>query len=238
MIFAAGEGQRMRPLTEDKPKPLVPVNGRALLDYALDLLDDIPTRKLVINNCYLGEQIRSYIDSKPLPYSVYHSDEVERLETGGGVVKVLDELEGKPFFALNADTICLNAEGKKTLQSMQEFWRADMKALMLLVPVDKAVGYEGNGDVNLDADGVIIVPEDDNPRDYVFSGVQILSPGLFLGAPKGRFSLYRDWVFPQFKSHNARIEGVYGMVHQGDWLHVGTPAHVEQASNYLRRKCL
>src|SRR5581483_1667167 len=145
MLLAAGLGARMRPLTETRPKPLIAVSGRALLDHALDRLDEAGVETVVVNLHWLGEQIAQHVESRPRPRIVL-SREAELLETGGGVVNALPELGAAPFFVVNSDALWLDG-ATPALTRLAEAWHDDrMDALLLLHRTVAAIGYEGAGD--------------------------------------------------------------------------------------------
>jgi MurNAc alpha-1-phosphate uridylyltransferase len=131
MLLAAGLGVRMRPLTATRPKPLIQVSGRALLDHALDRLAEAGVDTVVINTHWLGEQIAAHVDGRTEPRIVL-SPEAELLETGGGIVKALPQLGDAPFFVVNADSLWLDGT-TPALRRLAAAWRdADMDALLLL----------------------------------------------------------------------------------------------------------
>jgi MurNAc alpha-1-phosphate uridylyltransferase len=235
MILAAGLGKRMRPLSAHRPKPLVQVNGRALVDYARDLLREAGLSRGVINTHYLAEQMRDYmahIDDLQLE----ESSEETLLETGGGLAKALPLLGARPFFALNSDTICLSGASGPVLQRMHEAWDdAQMDMLMLLMPRERAIGYDGAGDFVLSDDQKRIRRRHDNePAPMVFTGVQLLHPRIFADAPKGAFSM--NVIYNRHQSTpDGWFERMGFVIHDGDWLHVGDPKAVEIAGEYLQQ---
>jgi MurNAc alpha-1-phosphate uridylyltransferase len=228
MVLAAGLGLRMRPITETRPKPLVGLAGRTLLDRALDALDQAGVEQAVVNTHYLGAMIEVHLAGRARPRTVL-SPEDELLETGGGVARALPHLGGDPFYVVNAD-IAWTDGATPALARLAAAWRDEaMDALLLLHPTDAATGYDGSGDFFLEDGGALRRRGDADRAPYVFTGVQILHPRLFAGAPAGRFSLT---VLYDRAREAGRLAGI---VHDGDWHHIGTPAGLAEAEARLAR---
>jgi MurNAc alpha-1-phosphate uridylyltransferase len=227
MILAAGKGTRMQPHESGKPKPLVEIGGRPLIDYAFDLLSSAGISRSVVNTHHLAAQIENYLSTKP--FEITLSYEAELLETGGGIKRALPLLEEK-FFTLNSDVICIEPEGKSVLQRMaQHYDEESMDGLMLLCPLEKAVGYKGEGDFSLDSSGRI-QPRQEGLPAYVYMGAQYLHRRFLDNSPEGAFSLS-----PLYKAEVAKGGdcSLFGMIHQGHWLHVGCPEGVALAEEFL-----
>ncbi|USG61330.1 nucleotidyltransferase family protein [Sneathiella marina] len=216
MILAAGKGTRLRPRTETTPKPLVKVAGKALIDYSFDLLRKADIQEVVVNKHHLGDQIDEHVRRKQ-GFNIHVSDETSKLlETGGGVRKALPMLGPSPFFVLNSDVIVLD-HGPSSLRKMQEFWNPEkMDALLLLHPIETAVGYEGQGDFFLGDTGQLTRRSPGQSAPFMFSGVQLLNPALFEDVDEGVFSLN---VLYDKAAATGRL---FGLRHDGQWLHVGT----------------
>jgi MurNAc alpha-1-phosphate uridylyltransferase len=225
MVLAAGLGLRMRPITLATPKPLVEVAGRSMLDRALDHLTAAGVEEMVVNSHWLAERIEAHLAGRP-GIALSHEDEL--LETGGGVAKALPLLGPDPFYVVNSDIIWTDGE-HPALDRLREAWsRQTMDALLLLVPVERAVGYEGRGDFHLD--GTTGIPRrrrDPETAPLLFSGVQILHPRLFEDCPAGKFSLN---VLYDRALARGRLAAV---VHDGCWYHVGTPDALPEVSALL-----
>ena len=221
MILAAGLGKRMRPLTTLRPKPLVEVAGRTLLDRVLDHVRASGIGQVVVNVHYLADQIDAHLARRAQDLDVRISDErALLLETGGGVVKALPLIDADPFYVINADNMWIDG-AVDTLRMLAQRWDpAQMDALLLLVPLARANGYEGAGDFHMDGLGRLRRRTGVRVAPYVFSGVQILSKSLFAGEPVEPFSLNRIY-------NKAMAEGrLFGLAHPGLWFHVGTPESV------------
>jgi len=229
MVLAAGLGQRMRPITDKMPKPLVQLRGEAMLDTILDRLQAHGIAKAVVNLHYLGQMIVDHLQDRKKPAVVF-SQEDDLLETGGGVKKALPLLGETPFFVLNGDVCWLDGI-VPALERLAAAWdEAQMDALLLLHPTVSAFGYEGIGDYFMDPDGRLRRRQERQIAPFIYAGIQILHPRLFEGAPEGSFSLNKLYDKAQEAGR------LWGLRHDGEWYHVGTPAElraVEDALHHL-----
>jgi MurNAc alpha-1-phosphate uridylyltransferase len=229
MVLAAGLGQRMRPLTDKMPKPLVKVLGEPMLDTILDRLQAHGIEKVVVNTHYLGEMIEAHLKDRKRP-KIALSPESDLLETGGGVNKALPLLGDEPFFVLNGDVCWLDGL-TPALARLAAIWNdAEMDALLLLHPTCSAFGYEGIGDYLMDPVGRLRRRQERQIAPFIYAGIQILHPRLFADAPEGSFSLNKLYDKAQ------QAERLWGLRHDGEWYHVGTPAElraVEDALHHL-----
>jgi MurNAc alpha-1-phosphate uridylyltransferase len=225
MILAAGLGARMRPLTLEKPKPLLEVGGRTMLDHALDKLVTAGIKRAVVNTFYLAEQIESHLASRR-DIEIIISRETELCDTGGGIKNALRYFDA-PFFALNADLPWMDG-AVPSLQRMAETWdAAKMDALLLLMPTSKAHGFEAKGDFALEKDGRVWRKDLPPPRPYVWISAQILKPELFAKVPDKVFSNNLIW-------NDCETRGkLFGLEHTGTCYHVGTPQDLAQANELL-----
>lgn len=229
MVLAAGLGARMRPLTSAVPKPLVPLDGKALIDHVLDRLALAGVKRAVVNVHHMADQIEVHLAGRTSP-AIEISDERDALlDTGGGVLRALPRLGNSPFYIHNSD--CVWIEGAKScLEQMAQIWNPDvMDTLLLLAPVTNARGYAGRGDFNLAADGKLSRPPAGKETPFVFTGVSLAHKRLFAGAPEGKFSLNILW------DRAIGAGRVHGLRHEGVWMHVGTPDAVRQAEECMRR---
>lgn len=223
MVLAAGLGQRMRPLTDTLPKPLVRVAGKTLLDHTLDRLAVAGVTRAIVNVHYLADQIETHLRTRTVPRITISDERDALLETGGGVVKALPLLGDAPFFHLNSDTLWIDGVRPNLTRLAEHFDQNAMDALLLLAPVVTSIGYDGKGDYFMQADGRLLRRGAHDVAPFVFAGAAILSPALFKDAPKGAFSLTRlfDRAMESNRLHGLRMEGV--------WMHVGTPQAIAQA---------
>lgn len=226
MVLAAGLGKRMRPLTETVPKPLIEVGGQTMLDRALDRLQAFGIEEVVVNGHYLGEQVESHLAGRPSPRSTVSHEEL-LLDTGGGVANALDRLGDSPFFVVNADIAWLDGP-TPALERLARGWDdTAMDALLLMHRCVVAHGYDGRGDYFMDADGALHRRAARDVTPYVFTGVQILHPRVFEDLPRKPFSL--NAIYDRAES----AERLFGIVHDGEWFHVGTPRALRIADDRL-----
>ncbi len=227
MILAAGLGERMRPLTDNLPKPLIPVHGRTLLDTILDRLEAAGVSEVVINLHYLGAMIEDHLRDRTRPRIVFSPEENERLETGGGVRTALPMLGSESFYAINGDVCWLDGP-TPALNRLAASWdERTMDALLMLHPMAAAHSYEGRGDFLLDSLGRLRRRRERQMAPFVYAGVQILHPRLFDDAPEGAFSL--NILYDKA----AEAERLYGMRHDGEWFHIGTPQGLAEAEEAM-----
>lgn len=228
MIFAAGFGKRMLPLTETCPKPLLPVNGVSMLERAIDKVEALGVPNLIVNCHHLYEQVEAFVSDRNAHITTSH-EMPEILETAGGIVNVLDQLGDAPFYAINGDIIWEDAQ-IPALKHLAESWDSEkMDALLLLHPVADAFGYEGEGDFEIKEGGELFRSES-LPRPYVFAGIQILHPCIFEGYKAEPFSLS---VIYKMLLERKRL---YGVVHTGKWYHIGTPESLRAAEILLKNR--
>ncbi|MDR3450433.1 MAG: nucleotidyltransferase family protein [Alphaproteobacteria bacterium] len=230
MVLAAGLGQRMRPLTLTKPKPLQLVGGRTMLDHALDKLVDADIKRAVVNTFYLAEQIETHLQTRT-DIEIVISRESELLDTGGGIANALRHFGGLPFFALNADLPWMDGTTPSLLRMKDKWDAAKMDALLLLMKRDKARGFGADGDFMMEAspDGFGRIWRKDmrHIRPYVMISAQILKPELFANPPAKIFSNNRIW-------NNAEARNrLYGIEHDGSCYHIGTPEDLRMANELL-----
>ena len=230
MVLAAGRGERMKPLTDDRPKVLVDVAGRPLIDYVLDQLADAGIEEAVVNYHYMADMVLAHLKDRDGPPKLSLSDErALLLETGGGTAKALPHFAGKPVLTVNADAIWLKG-GVEARQRLAQTWdEGKMDALLLLVPKEAAIGLDGPGDFSMDDDGRLRRRPKDGTAPYFYSGTQIVHPRLFNACPQGPFSFNVLW------DKAAADERLFGVVAEGEtWLHVGTPQGRDDAERILR----
>jgi MurNAc alpha-1-phosphate uridylyltransferase len=227
MVLAAGKGERMRPLTDKIPKPLVAVTGKPLLDHVLDRLAEAGVETAVVNVHYLADKIESHLAGRQAPRIVISDERGELLDTGGGVVRALPVLGSEPFFHLNADTIWIDGVKPNLLRLAAAFDTDRMDALLLLAATSGSIGYGGRGDFVMTPDGRLARRAEREVAPFVYAGVAILNPALFSTAPPGAFSLNLlfDRAIAAGRLYGLRLEGV--------WMHVGTPEAIAAAENAI-----
>ena len=221
MVMAAGLGKRMRPLTATKPKPLIEVGGKPLLDHVLEKLRAAGVKKVVVNVHYLADAVEAHLVSRSHGLEVVISDERKLLmETGGGMVQADALIDSDPFVAVNSDNLWVDGPAD-TLKLLASHWDdAKMDALLLLVPLARAENHKGMGDFHMDRTGRLRRRDRSHVAPFVFTGIQMVSKRLLRDSPEGPFSTNVLWG-------RAIEEGrCFGAVHQGLWFDVGTPKSI------------
>jgi len=227
MILAAGLGTRMRPLTDNLPKPLVRVAGKPLLDHVLDRLGDAGVTTAVVNVHYLPDQIERHVAGRREPRVVVSDERNVVLGTGGGVVKALPLLGSAPFFHLNSDTMWIDGVRPNLDRLAEAFDPVRMDILLLMAPTAYSIGYAGSGDYAMLPDGSLRKRAERQVVPFVYAGAAIMSPAIFAGAPEGEFSLTK--IFDAAEESNR----LFGLRLDGIWMHVGTPDAIQAAEKAL-----
>lgn len=217
MLFAAGFGTRMRPLTLDRPKPLIEVSGRPLIDHAIDLGHDAGCAPIVANLHYKAAMLEAHL--APLGVKTV-TEAPDILDTGGGLRHALPALGDGPVMTLNPDAIWI---GSNPLQLLKAHWRPErMDALLVCVPTKKAEGHEGSGDFVLDSAGRIA-----RGAAVIYGGAQIIKTELLAGIRRPAFSLNEIWDLM------ASQDRVFGLTYSGRWCDVGHPGGIATAEKLL-----
>ena len=230
MVLAAGLGTRMRPVSETIPKPLVRIAGKPLIAHALEGLERAGVNDIVVNTHHLAAQIETFLAAqrdRPGAPRIHISREEERLETGGGVRRALPWLGDDAFYVVNSDVVIVE-QGAPALARMAQTWDGGtMDALLLVCPLPRALGHDGAGDFFRDDDGRLSRRGRAQAAPFVFTGTQVLHPRLFAEAPAGAYSLNRHY-------DEAILAGrLFGLVHRGHMLHVGSPEGLAVAQEHL-----
>ncbi|MBL1257969.1 nucleotidyltransferase family protein [Methylocystis sp. Sn-Cys] len=225
MVFAAGLGTRMRPLTDQTPKPLVTVAGRTLIDRALDDFARAGIETAIVNVHHLADQIEAHLVARREPRIVISDERTLLLDQGGGIKKVLPLIGEDPFFICNTDAFWFGAP-QSNLLALAQAWNADeMDAALLLAPTQGSIGVDWDGDFDLSEESRIIRRA--GPKPYVYSGVGLIKPQLFAQETSDVFKLA-----PFFFSA-AEKGRLFGVVSTGLWLHVGTVAAIAEAEKAI-----
>ncbi len=241
MVLAAGLGLRMRPLSLEKPKPLLEIGNQPMLDHVIDRLQEAGVKKLVINTHYRAEMIEAHLARRNAPLSPNRwkgecilSHESALLDTGGGVKKALPHLGEDPVYVVNADLPWRDGEVPALKRLAAAFDPARMDALLLVAPLSgpHLHGFDGaEGDFFMEGEGSLgrlrragTAP----PRPFVFISAQIIKPRLFAGWDEDVFSTRLVW-------EKAEKQGrLFGLRHHGSCYHVGTPQDLAEANRLLR----
>jgi MurNAc alpha-1-phosphate uridylyltransferase len=220
MILAAGFGTRMGALTADRPKPLIEVAGRALLDHAIVAASNGGGR-IAVNAHYRADQIAAHLVARP---DIHLSVEMpDILDSGGGVKHALPRLRTSPIATLNADAVWA---GPGPLGPLTGAWDpARMGVLMLLVPRARAVGRQGGGDMAMDGRGGLTW--DRSEAGLVHTGAQLIDPALLAAHPETIFSMRDIW---QDQMDRGRL---FGVIYPGRWADVGHPGGIAEAEAML-----
>jgi MurNAc alpha-1-phosphate uridylyltransferase len=229
MVMAAGLGKRMRPLTATRPKPLVEVAGKSLIDHCFDRLRAAGVRKAVVNVHYLADALEAHLNNRVQGIEIAVSDEREQLlETGGGLVKALPMIDADPFLVVNSDNLWVDGP-MDSLRLLASNWDGSrMDALLLLVPLARAYCHKGQGDFHMSATGDLRRREPGCVAPFVYTGIQIVSKRLLEGEhPGGAFSTNVFW------SQAIEKGRLFGAVHQGLWFDVGAPENIRKTEEIL-----
>ena len=227
MVLAAGLGTRMRPLTLERPKPLVEVAGRTMVDHCLDKLADAGIARAVVNVHHFPGMVKDHLQARTAP-AVSISDESEQLlETGGGMVNALPLLAADPFFCINSDNLWVDGP-QDVFRQLSTAWKPEaMDALLLLVPHTRAANHKGKGDFHMDGAGRISLRRSGRIAPFIYSGIQLVSQRLLRDAPLGPFGTMLLWK-------RAMAEGrLYGVSHLGLWYEVGSPEAIAPTEEAL-----
>ncbi len=230
MVLAAGLGTRMRPLTDDRPKALVEVGGRALIDHVLDRLADAGVARAVVNVHWFADRLEAHLAGRGRGPEITISDErAELLETGGGLKKAIPLLGDDPVFVANIDSVW--TDRGDALAELSNLWDPErMDAALLLARREGAIGFEGGGDFFLGEDGQLTFRGEAAEAPYAYMGVHICRPGYVADGPDGPFSLSGLW------RRSAAAGRLFGCVLDGNWMHVGDPGARDEAEARLARE--
>ena len=232
MVLAAGLGTRMRPLSLKKPKPLIEVAGKPLIDHMLDRLVAAGVTFAVVNVHYLGDLVAAHVKARK-DIEIAISDESQLLlDTGGGTAAALHHFRDEPFFSVNTDALFVDARGD-ALQRLARSWDGErMDALMLLALTVRSVGYHGAGDFVMNAAGHLKRRAPRTVAPFVWTTVQICHPRLFADPPSAKFSTNVMW------DRAIAAERLFGQRLDGDWLEINTPEAIDDAEAWLNHEGL
>ena len=227
VVLAAGLGTRMRPLTDDRPKALIEVSGRALIDRVIDTLEAAGVSHVVVNAHHKAETLIAHLSGRTSPRITVSDERDQLMDTGGGVKKALTSIGDEAFFTYNSDFLWTE-EGAPALTRMVKAWDAEMMdALMLLSPMEKTTGFDGAGDFFMDKTGRLTRRGKATRAPYAWMGVQIITKAAYDETPDDPFSnnLIWDRMIPE--------DRLYGMAHNGIGCHVGSPKGLKEAEQVL-----
>ncbi|MGZ3306169.1 MAG: N-acetylmuramate alpha-1-phosphate uridylyltransferase MurU [Asticcacaulis sp.] len=229
-VLAAGLGTRMRPLTDDRPKALVEVGGRVLIDHMLDRLRDAGARRFVVNVHAFADRLEAHLKGRRDLDIIISDERAALLETGGGLKKARPLLGDDPIWVANIDSVWVEDMEGCALPELAAAWDDKvMDAVLLLARMDRTAGFDGAGDVFMDGDNRLTFRNDAPAAPYNYMGVHITCPDIVDAVPEDAFSLSKVW---REKAAQGRLSGV---LMQGDWMHVGDPAARLAAESRLQR---
>jgi MurNAc alpha-1-phosphate uridylyltransferase len=225
MIFAAGFGKRMAPLTDGTPKPMLKVLNTPLIDHAFALLRSTSIKKFVVNTHYLAQQVEDHVSS--IEGAVYLREVPDLLETGGGLKNALPLLGAGPVVTVNSDLIF--TEGSP-LPALMAVWNPEkMDALLALVPIENTIAHNGAGDFFCDPEGRLSRKGAQVSAPFVYTGVQIVKTDGLAKISDRVFSLNKLW------DQMIATRRAYGMIYPGQWVDIGTPTGFAAAEQVLLR---
>ena len=226
MVLAAGLGTRMRPLTDDRPKALVEVAGRALIDHVLDRLAEVGVERAVVNVHWFADRLEGHLAGRERPAVIISDERSELLETGGGLRKATPLLGDDAVLVANIDSVWIDRGD--ALGDLIRLWDPErMDAALLLAGREGAIGFEGDGDFFLADDGRLTFRGGAPSAPLAYMGVHITRPDYAADGPDGPFSLSPLWRASAAKGR------LFGCVMDGDWMHVGDPGARDQAEARL-----
>jgi N-acetyl-alpha-D-muramate 1-phosphate uridylyltransferase len=232
MVFAAGLGTRMRPITETLPKPLVQVHGRTLIDYCLDRLAESGVERAIVNVHWLADQIEAHLANRQAPKVIISDERAELLDQGGGIKRALPLIGGEPFLICNTDAFWIEGPRSNIARLARSFDAETMDILLLVAGGAGAVGVDWPGDFVMTHEGQLQPREPRHVAPFVYTGVGIIKPQLFAGETAEVFRLS-----PFF--HAAAAKGrLYGVRLDGLWVHVGRPESIAEAEAAIDRSTL
>lgn len=228
LVLAAGLGTRMRPLTNDRPKALVEVGGRPLIDHVLDRLADAGVETAVVNVHAFADRLEGHLAERRSPRIVISDERACLLETGGGLKKARPLVGDEPILVANIDSVWIE-NGVSALDALTAAWDpARMDVCLLLAKLDHSIGFDGAGDFFLESDGRLTFRGEAPSAPYAYMGLHITRPQIVDAEGDGAFSLAPLW---RSMAEQGRL---HGAVMDGFWMHVGDPAAREAAEARLR----
>ncbi len=223
MVLAAGLGTRMRPLTDDRPKALVRVAGRALIDHVLDRLVEAGVTRAVVNVHAFADLLEAHVKRRGDIEVIISDERALLMETGGGVRKARALLGDSPIVVCNIDSVWEEPAGSAIARLAQAFDPARMDAQLMLAAMDEQLGYDGAGDFFMDEHGKLSFRDALPHTPWAYMGVQIIDPRIVDSEPLEPFSFTRVW------RRLALAGRLFGAPLGGYWMHVGDPGARDEA---------
>jgi len=232
MVLAAGLGTRMRPLTNDRPKAMVQVAGRALIDHVLDRCVEAGVKRAIVNVHAFADPLEAHLKRRSDIEIIISDERALLMETGGGVRQARAVLGDKPVFLCNIDSVWTEPQGSAMARLARGFDPSYMGAQLLLAAMDQQLGYDGAGDFFMDENGALSFRDALPHTPWAYMGVQIINPSIIDVEPLEPFSFTRVW------RRLAQERSLYGAPLGGFWMHVGDPHAKEEAEARLSAPAL
>ncbi|MGK9053556.1 nucleotidyltransferase family protein [Neorhizobium petrolearium] len=232
MVLAAGLGTRLRPITDTMPKPLVPVAGKPMIDYALDTLADAGVTRAAVNAHHFADRMEAHLKAYPRMEILISDERAALMNSGGGLAKGLKLLDPGLVYVMNADLFWIGERpGEKTnLERLAEFFDpARMDMALLCVALDRTTGHNGKKDFQLDPNGRLFRYREGGDNPVVYAGAIVMHSSLLDDAPADAFNLN---VYFDRAIESGRL---YGLVMDGQWITVGTPEALPEAEAVIAR---
>lgn len=228
-ILAAGKGTRLRPYTDQMPKPMVEIAGKSIIKRALEKLDDEGVKEVVVNLSHLAPVLEEHLASVSAPRIIF-SHEEELLETGGGIKKALHHFGGAPFYIINGDALWDDPIDETALSALARLWDDEkMDILLLLQPVGAMSLGGAVGDYRILEDGRAVRAKNKD-GDYMFAGIRIAHPRIFGGAPDGAFS------FLSLMDKAQDTGRLHAAAHRAGWYHISTPEDLAAVNDHFLKR--
>lgn len=225
MVLAAGLGTRMRPLTDDRPKALVEVGGRTLIDHVLDRLSEVGVKRAVVNVHAFADRLEAHLKSRTDVEIVISDERAELLETGGGLKKARPLLGDAPILVANIDSVWTD---DTALGRLIAAWDPDrMDDLLMVTPLERTIGFDGPGDFSMTPEGRLTHRGAAATAPLAYMGAHMLSPRTIDNWPAERHSAFQHWM------EMAARGRLHGVAVDGVWMHVGDPAARDAAETRL-----
>lgn len=230
MVFAAGLGTRMRPLTLTTPKPMIEVAGKPLIDHMLDRLVEVGVARAVVNVHWLADQIEDHLKRRTDIEIVISDERARLLDQGGGIMKAWPHLGEGPILVCNTDALWLPSGGW-TLRRLFDAWDpARMDVALVVAGTAHAIGVDWEGDFLMESDGRLKRRPENVVAPFAYAGVGLIDRKAFAGETREAFRLA-----PVF--FDAAAKGrLHGVRLDGRWLHVGAPEAVAEAEEAFARE--
>ncbi len=226
MILAAGRGERLRPLTDKIPKPLVEVNGKPLIVWHIEKLAAAGFKQFVINLCWLGEKIKQQLgNGSNWDINIEYSEESEALETAGGIIQALPVLGNKPFAVINSD-IWSDFSAEKIMDNLQQLTDSEFLVKLMLVENPQ---HNLDGDFGLEKNTLQPYTEQQNKKHWTYAGIGFYKPEFFIGLERGKRAMPPLWT------QGAQQKKISAEVFQGYWQDVGTLQRLAELEKHLQK---